>query len=91
MHPPSTPLNIMPTSHSSFRSISSMSCTMFLRCPCSIPNLWEMQETSLAVEMADNFLAKSVDSFLLVKIEDFLLVVMVYLLWWHWLVSKHWR
>ena len=58
------------TSHSSFLSISSMSCTMFLSCPCSIPNLPEMQDTSLALEMADNFLEKSTDSFLLFMIED---------------------
>merc|ERR1719206_1625060 len=43
---------------------------MFLSCPCSIPNLPEMQDTSLALEMADNFLEKSTDSFLLFMIED---------------------
>ena len=83
----------LPTSHSSLLSISSMSWTIFLRCPCSIPNLCEIQETSLAQEIAESFRAKSTESFRLVKIDDLrlvdILMCCVFLLWLYWMVTKH--
>jgi len=52
-----------------------------------------MQETSLAQEIADSFLAKSVDNFLFVRMEDLrlvdILVDCVFLAWVDWLVTKH--
>ena len=70
------------TSKSSLRFISRMSCTIVFSSPCSIPNLSEMRDTSLATEMADNFRAKSVDNFRLTRMEDLRLVAII----WKWRV-----
>ena len=65
----------------------------FLSCPCSIPNLCEMQDTSLAQEIAESFRAKSTESFRLVKIDDLrlvdILIWCVFLLWFYGMVPTH--